>query len=100
VKVYVKKYIWHSECVSCGDFDSFLESLNQAKSYMDSHGFVDIEVYDSSCQGIYLRGGRLETDKEFDARVAEDIKKDADKLLEAEELERKQFEILKKKFGE
>lgn len=85
--------------------DDAIKQLEDLRT-MYSHEYTDL-AFDSSrdcgCYSdcncpptLYLDGKRLESDLEFELRVEEEAKREADRL----ERERAEFERLKKQFGE
>ena len=98
-----KKLVWDAESVK---FEGRLTWLREyVENLIEKYGesaYVEIE-YDYENIDYVVRYEREETDKEYTKRLKEEEKRKAAQLLQQqkkEEKERKEFERLKKKFGE
>ena len=98
-----KKLVWDEESV---DFEGRLTWLREyVENLIEKYGesaYVEIES-DYENTDYVVKYEREETEKEYTKRLKEEEKQKAAQLLQQqkkEEKERKEFERLKKKFGE
>lgn len=113
-KVSPKKVLvgvtYGNRCRDISDFygyiDDVVSKLTQLKKEAETEGFsnlmivVEASYYENSSEWS-LRGDRLETDKEYEKRLAIEKKITEDKKkekLRRDENDRKEYERLKKKF--
>lgn len=99
-----KKLVWDAESV---DFEGRLTWLREyVENLIEKYGesaYVKIEYVNEDNADYVVKYEREETEKEYTKRLKEEEKQKAAQLLQQqkkEEKERKEFERLKKKFGE
>ena len=99
-----KKLVWDEESVG---FEGRLTWLREyVENLIEKYGesaYVKIEYVNEDSADYVVKYEREETEKEYTKRLKEEEKQKAAQLLQQqkkEEKERKEFERLKKKFGE